>query len=137
MVLKVESMVAAIPPDALVPIPQNIREEAVIEAADELLHEDEEMEHLPDSRPEEEEAEQADAEQADAEQADAEQADNEEDAVAQQENQQDPNGRMPGQLPTGEQVSRDYHSVKKAAKERIVQQWLVKKSLKEVGKMVV
>jgi hypothetical protein len=71
-VLKVESMVAAIPPDALVPIPQNIREGAVIEAADELLHEDKEMEHLPDSRLEEEEAEQADAEQADAEQADNE-----------------------------------------------------------------
>ncbi len=68
-VLKVESMVAALPPDPLVPIPQNLREEAVLEAADEMLHEDEELEHLPDSHPEEEEAEQADVEHADTEQA--------------------------------------------------------------------
>lgn len=47
-VLKVESMVAALPPDPLVPIPQIIREEAVLEAADEMLHEDEELEHLPE-----------------------------------------------------------------------------------------
>jgi hypothetical protein len=43
--LKVESMVAAIPPDALIPIFQNIREESHIDTADELLHEDEELEH--------------------------------------------------------------------------------------------
>jgi hypothetical protein len=63
--------------------------------------------------------EQANAEQANAEQADAEQGNDEEEPLALQENGEDPNGRMPGQLPVHEQIRRDYHSVKKAAKERI------------------
>jgi hypothetical protein len=65
-VLKVESMVASIPPDVLAPLPRNIREEAVLETADELLNDDDELEHLPDSRPEAEEAEDEDADQTDA-----------------------------------------------------------------------
>jgi len=132
-------MVASIPPDVLAPLPRNIREKAVLETVDELLNDDDELEHLPDSRPEAEEAEdedadqtdaeqtdmkqanarQANAEQANAEQADAEQGNDEEEPLALQENGEDPNGRMPGQLPVGEQIGRDYHSVKKAAKERI------------------
>lgn len=55
-----------------------------------MLHDDEELEHFPYSRlEEEEEAEHTDAEQADVVQ------------TNQQENQQDRNGRMPGQLPIG------------------------------------
>jgi hypothetical protein len=122
--LKVESMVASIPPDVLAPLTRNIREEAVLETADKLLNDDDELEHLPDSQPEEEEAEDVDADQADAEQTDVEQANaekgnHEEEPPALQENGEDPNGRMPGQLPVGEQIGRDYHSVKKATKERI------------------
>jgi hypothetical protein len=36
------------------------------------------------------------------------------------ENAHDPNGRMPGQIPTAAAASvKDYHSIKKAAKEKI------------------
>lgn len=109
-VLKVEHIVASIPPDTLIPTPQNAHEEAMMESAfDELIQDGEEVEDMPVDTPELEEAELAVA--VDAEGEDVEPPP-----------EPDTNGRMPGQLPSsaGDVIlSKDYHSVKKAAKEKI------------------
>ena len=94
----------------------------------------EDAEDMPDVRPEEEEAEAAEEEQhameseAEANKADGNEAVgfNEEDQGVQNNNAasgavvHDPDGRMPGQLPTEASATvKDYHSIKKAAKEKI------------------
>jgi hypothetical protein len=106
-VLKVEHMVASLPPDQKIPTPQNVQEEAMLEnAADELI-DSEETEDMPVDSPDAEEAEEQLAE-----------AEETEDQVVEEE--PDTNGRMPGQLPSAGAVQqKDYHSIKKAAIEKI------------------
>ncbi len=107
-VLKVEHMVASLPPDLPIPTPQNVQEEAMLEnAADELI-DSKETEDMPVDSPDAEEAEEQLAE-----------AEETEDQVVEEE--PDTNGRMPGQLPSAGAVQqKDYHSIKKAAIEKIV-----------------
>jgi hypothetical protein len=56
-VSKVENMIAALPPDALLPVPHSVQEKRVLEEAivEQLL--DDEKEDLPDQLPDSDEAE--------------------------------------------------------------------------------
>jgi hypothetical protein len=115
-VLKVEDMVASLPPDVLLPIPQNVREVTNLENAEADLLDVEESEDLPTATPEEEDAE-ADEEQ----HQETEAVENNNEATNEPESQHDPNGRMPGQLPTEAAATvKDYTSIKKAAKEKVL-----------------
>jgi len=119
-VLKVESAAASIPPDIPLPAQENVRGIAMVEA-DADVQEAEEHEDLPVQRPEEKDAEVEEERNGGAAE---ENADNEEGALntsdGANENAHDPNGRMPGQLPTAANASqKDYHSIKKAAKDKI------------------
>jgi hypothetical protein len=107
-VLKVESAAASIPPDMPLPDQENIRRVSVVQ--DEIdVQEGEEVEDLPTLRPEEEDVEVA-------EELNGGEA---EEGIA-NENAHDPNGRMPGQLPTETDASqKDYHSIKKAMKDKL------------------
>jgi len=114
-ILKVEHIAASLPPDVPVPIPENVREEVMLEGAiAEIEHDAEEGEDLPDIRPEEEDVEQEEEMEEQNEEPCAEES-NQNEAT-----QNDAEGRMSGELPTAEQSSvKDYHSIKKAAKEKI------------------
>ncbi len=122
-ILKVESMAASLPPDVPLPVPQNVREEAMLDAViGEVEQDADEGEDLPATRPEEDEVEEEDSEPEATmhdEPMPAEQQAEEANATnAEQPN--DEEGRMPGQLPTAEQSTvKDYHSIKKSAKEKI------------------
>ncbi len=99
------------PPDIPIPTAENVREEALLEnAAAEIEQDSAETEDMPDARPEEEEQELVE-EAGSTVKDDVQEASN-----GAQEN--DNEGRMPGQLPTAAEHSsmRDYHSIKKAAK---------------------
>ncbi len=126
--MKVENIIAALPPDALLPVPQGIQEERMLEdAIAEDLPEDNEEEDLPTHLPDSDEAEVELALQfASEEVATA----NASDPIAEEENnnttnEADAHGRMPGQLPTVADVvendskARDYAAVKRLAKEII------------------
>jgi hypothetical protein len=122
-ILKVESIVTSLPPDEQIPIAQNVREEAIIAAEIGEAEQDvDEAEDLPATRPEEKELEEEDSEPEGAvpdESMPAEQQTGEADA-GNTEQSNDNEGRIPGQLPTAEQSTvKDYHSIKKAAKEKI------------------
>ncbi len=84
------------------------------DVAAEVEQDTEEAEDLPEARPEEEDVElEEEAEQQNEDQQG--EVNNEIEAA-----QNDTEGRMPGQLPTAEQsIVKDYHSIKKAAKENI------------------
>ena len=135
-VLKVESASTSIPPDMPLPIREVIQNVSVVEdaAGNPDLLDSEDAEDMPDVRPEEEEAEAAEEEQhameseAEANKANGNEAlgFNEEDQGVQNNNAasgavvHDPDGRMQGQLPTEASATvKDYHSIKKAAKEKI------------------
>ncbi len=113
--LKVEHAAASITPDIPLPTAENVREEALLENAVAEIEQDlAETEDMPDARPEEEEQE------LEEEATGAVEDDVQEESLGVQEN--DNEGRMPGQLPTAAEQSsisiRDYHSIKKAAKEK-------------------
>jgi hypothetical protein len=113
-VLKVEQATASIPPDIPIPTAANIREEALLEnAIAEVEQDSAEAEDMPDARPEEEEQE------LEEEAANAVDDDVQEASSGAQENDND--GRMPGQLPTAAEQSsiRDYQTIKRAAKEKV------------------
>ncbi len=113
-VLKVEQATASIPPDIPIPTAANIREEALLEnAIVEVEQDSAEAEDMPDVRPEEEEQE------LEEEAANTVDDDVQEASSDAQENDND--GRMPGQLPTAAEQSsiRDYQTIKKAAKEKV------------------
>jgi hypothetical protein len=105
---------AALPPNVPVPsvanVPEHLQDMAQ-EVIDEHLQEQEEEEHLPDNMPESEDAE---------EEGDNNNNNNEEggaDAAA--ITPPDPEGRMPGQLPTQtESAKPDYANLKQLAKEK-------------------
>ena len=112
--LKVEHATASIPPDIPLPTAENVREEALLEnAVAEIEQDSAEAEDMPDARPEEEEQE------LEEEATGAVDDDVQEPSSGAQEN--DNEGRMPGQLPTASEQSsvKDYHSIKKAAKEKV------------------
>ncbi len=109
--LKVESIAASIPPDVPLPAAQNVREEAILEnAIAEIEQEAAEVEDMPDGTPEEEEQEVED-----------EMNGGHDEPVSDDAPPVDNEGRMPGQLPTAadQTSSKDYHSIKRAAKEKI------------------
>ena len=113
-VLKVEQDTESIPPDIPIPTAANIREEALLEnAIAEVEQDSAEAEDMPDARPEEEEQE------LEEEAANAVDDDVQEASSGAQENDND--GRMPGQLPTAAEQSsiRDYKTIKRAAKEKV------------------
>ena len=113
--LRVEHATAALPPDIPIPsvvnVPEHLQEMAR-EVIDEDLQEQQEEEHLPEDTPESEDAE---------EEGDNNNNNSEEggaDATA--NTPPDPEGRMPGQLPTQtESAQPDYASLKRLAKEKI------------------
>jgi len=114
-VLKVEHMVASLPTDAVIPVTQNVHEEAMLESApDELIQDAEEGKDMPVDTPEAEEVGEEEAGEANEEKVD--EAVEEELPV-----EPDTNGRMPGQLPSAgtEVLAKDYQTVKKAAKDKI------------------
>jgi hypothetical protein len=122
-ILKVESAFASLPPDMPIPPPDNVRVRQAVEESlnDSEVQDAEEAEDLPTARPEEEDEEVAE-EQANVEGGEDFRAEDitEPAAAATTKPVLDPNGRMPGQLPTAEAaVQKDYHSVKKAAIEKI------------------
>ncbi len=100
---------AYIPSDILIPTAESIREEAFSEVEQVSA----EAEDMHDARPKEEEQE-LEEEAPSTVDDDVQEASN-----GAQENDND--GRMPGQLPTAAEQSstRDYHSIKKAAKEKV------------------
>ena len=100
-ILKVEHIAASFPPDVPIPVPENVRKGAILNAAIGEMEQDvEETEDLPARRPEEDELE------------------HEEFTIPNQ--QTDCEGRMSGQLPTAEQsIVKDYHSIKRASREKI------------------
>jgi hypothetical protein len=123
-VLKVESIVAALPPDALLPVPRDVQEEIILaDAITDQLADDHEEEDLPNQLPDSEEAEAEEEMQNAAE----------ENGTAEEEmqneiekNGNDDHGRMPGQLPTTADVgansngsSIDYATVRSLAKEKL------------------
>ena len=120
-ILKVESSAASIPPDIPLPARQeNLASVTAIMENEADVQDIEETEDLPAVRPEEEDAEVLDELNG----GEAEEANEREAAVNKpdgaNENIHDPNGRMPGQLPkAADAVQKDYHSIKKAAKEKI------------------
>lgn len=107
-VLKVEHMIASLPPDVPLPHPVNAQEEAILENAVDEVADTEETEDMPVDTPESEEMEEQEAEAAEMEEV----------GVTEEP---DTNGRMPGQLPSAGAVqpSKDYHQLKAAAKEKI------------------
>jgi hypothetical protein len=125
-VLKVESALASIPPDVPIPVVANVaqgsqmQEEA--DASADLLEASEEAEDLPVLRPEEEDAVAAEEELITTESDDPagdEATPTPENTTAEMP-VHDPNGRMPGQLPTEAAAShKDYHTVKRIAKEKV------------------
>jgi len=125
-VLKVESALASIPPDVPIPVVANVaqgsqmQEEA--DASADLLEASEEAEDLPALRPEEEDAVAAEEELITTESDDPagdEATPTPENTTAEMP-VHDPNGRMPGQLPTEAAAShKDYHTVKRIAKEKV------------------
>jgi hypothetical protein len=121
-ILKVESSSASLPPDMPLPVREVTRDMSAVEeaAGDPDVLDGEEVEDMPAIRPEEEDAEVLDELNG----GEAEEANKREAAVNKpdgaNENIHDPNGRMPGQLPkAADAVQKDYHSIKKAAKEKI------------------
>jgi hypothetical protein len=98
----VEHVAASLPPDIPIHVPENVREEAILNAAiGEMEQVVEETEDLPARRPEEDELEH--------------------DKFTIPDQQTDCEGRMSGQLPTAEQsIAKDYHSIKRASREKIV-----------------
>ena len=117
--LKGESVLASILPDIQVTAPETVVEARMQDDADADLQDSEEVEDLPGMRPEEEDAMAAEEERNDTESDDA--VDEVETPNSTNgEPAHDPNGRMPGQLPTEATAShRDYHTVKRIAKEKI------------------
>jgi len=125
-VLKVESALASIPPDVPIPVVANVaqgsqmQEEA--DASADLLEASKEAEDLPVPRPEEEDAVAAEEELITTESDDPagdEATPTPENTTAEMP-VHDPNGRMPGQLPTEAAAShKDYHTVKRIAKEKV------------------
>lgn len=107
-VLKVEHMIASLPPDVPLPHPVNAQEEAILENAVDEVADTIETEDMPVDTPESEEMEEQEAEAAEMEEV----------GVTEEP---DTNGRMPGQLPSAGAVqpSKDYHQLKAAAKEKI------------------
>jgi hypothetical protein len=133
-VLKVESALESLSPDIQLPAVTSVKENRAFEEmeGDLDLPDAEEAEDLPPWGPEEEE----DAEVVEAEQNemlatdmdDDEAINNGEAPNAPDEAVHDPNGRMPGQLPTAATVSvKDYHSIKKAAKEKVAARQNIKR----------
>jgi hypothetical protein len=120
-ILKVESSAASIPPDIPLPARQeNLASVTAIMENEADVQDIEETEDLPAVRPEEEDAEVLDELNG----GEAKEANERVAAVNKpdgaNENIHDPNGRMPGQLPkAADAVQKDYHSIKKAAKEKI------------------
>jgi hypothetical protein len=94
-VLKVENIAASLPADITISVQENVREEAILNAAiGEMEQDAEETEDLPARRPEEDELE------------------HEEFTIPDQ--QADCEGRMPSQLPTAEQsTDKNYKSIKR------------------------
>ncbi len=135
-VLKVESITVALPPDALLPVPQGIQEERMLEdAIAEELPEDNEEEDLPTQLPDSDEAEvELELQFALKEEANPGTSNHnasntsgsnpdasdpvEEEANNNNTNEADAHGRMPGQLPTvadiveNDNTTRDYATVK-------------------------
>jgi hypothetical protein len=106
-ILKVEHMAASLPQISLFLLLKMLGKTLMETSVEELEADAAEVEDLPSASPEEEEMEHE------------EEANGEEDE--QPEQQTDNEGRMPGQLPTAKQSTvKDYHSIKRAAKERIV-----------------
>jgi hypothetical protein len=144
-ILKVESVSASLLPDIPVPARDVLRDVSAAEEAAGTLDvlDNEKVEDMPDIRPEEEYAEAAEKEDnsldMDAVEVPSEGGEVNEDtapnnnAEALQQNGEiaipestaeqnihEPNGRMPGQLPTEASATvKDYYSIKKAAKEKI------------------
>ena len=118
-VLKVESALASIPPDVQVPVTETVAEARMQDDADADLQDSEEVEDLPGMRPEEEDAMAAEEERNDTESDDA--VDEVETPNSTNgEPAHDPNGRMPGQLPTEATAShKDYHTVKRIVEKKI------------------
>jgi hypothetical protein len=128
-ILSVTAIMASIPPDMPFLIPRNEREEDEMANVGEYIVDQQEDEDIPRFPSE---AEDAEAE-IDENGGDADDNQN----TANGENQEidanqpehhpigteniihDPNGRMPGQLPKGADVPRDYASVKRLAKEKV------------------
>ena len=124
-ILKVESSSASLPPDMPLPVREVTRDMSAVEeaAGDPDVLDGEEVEDMPAIRPEEEDAEAAD-EEGNPFETDVPNNDAEDDVAMPNRNAEneihDPNGRMPGQLPTeASSVVKDYHSIKRAAKEKI------------------
>ncbi len=113
-ILKVESALARLPFDMPLPALDSVRENRAFEKAegDPDLPDQEEAEDLPTLRPEEEDAEVVEEERNEMEVADMdddEAINNNEAPMAPDEAVHDPNGRMPGQLPTAATASvKDY-----------------------------
>ncbi len=124
-ILKGESALASLPPDMPVPARDSVRENRAFGEAegDPDLPDAEEAEDLPMLRPEEEDAEVVEEERKETEATDMDEEEainNNEASNAPDEAVHDPNGRMPGQLPTAAAASvKDYHSIKKAAKKKV------------------
>jgi hypothetical protein len=131
-VLKVESALSSLPPDMPLPAPESVRVTRAYEEADgdaEIQDNSEEAEDLSTARLEEEDAEVAEelSEEEEDEMKDQEPRNNDGAPESQppattttNEPVHDPNGRMPGQLPTAAAATvKDYHSIKKAAKEKV------------------
>jgi len=113
------------PPDMPLPVREVTRDMSAVEeaAGDPDVLDGEEVEDMPAIRPEEEDAEAAD-EEGNPFETDVPNNDAEDDIAMPNRNAEneihDPNGRMPGQLPTeASSVVKDYHSIKRAAKEKI------------------
>ncbi len=98
-VLKVEHVAASLSSDNPIPVPENVWEETILNAAIGKM-ENKETEDLPAKRPEEDEFE------------------HEELTIP--DKQTDCEGRKAGQLPKAEQsTAKDYHSIKWASREKI------------------
>jgi hypothetical protein len=132
-VLKIENIIAALPPDALLPVPQSIQEERMLEdATAEELPEDNKEADLPTQLPDSDEAEvELELQFAAKEEANPGTSNPdaynpvEEEANNNTTNEADVHGRMPGQLPTvadvveNDNTTRDCATVKWLAMERI------------------
>lgn len=121
--LRVEHAAAALPPDLPIPsvanIPQHLQESAR-EQIDENLQDQEEEEHLPEATPESEDVEEE--ENGRNEEDGMERAPPQADSSDPAAHPPDPEGRMPGQLPTqseSESAQPDYANLKRLAKEKI------------------
>ncbi len=101
--LRVEKIHEALPPDVLLPQPITTREEVEAE---------EQVEDTADQAEEEDLALEADGNEEEKESEDS-------DAVENEQAQENAPVGMPGQLPAGDNLPKDYASVKKAAKDKI------------------